>query len=136
VSATKPPLSVLPGTFAVSRLPADSPVPAWALDQAFVSVTRTSDELSIVCAEEQVPMDITAERGWRALKVEGPLDFGLTGILAGLAAPLAAAGISIFAISTYDTDYLLVREERLEEAIDVLAGAGYRFRAYSNIQKY
>lgn len=84
-------------------------------------MTRTPTETSIVC--EAPPVE--GEPGWRALMVEGPLDFSLTGILAGIAAPLAAAGISIFAISTFDTDYVLVKEARIDEATTVLRAAGY-----------
>jgi len=114
-------LSLLPETLAVARLPAGSPLPGW-IDWAdpFVTVSRTSDEMSVVCLEARVPAETQAERGWRGFKVEGPLDFALTGILARLAAPLAEAGISIFAISTYDTDYLLVRTGDLDAAIAVL----------------
>lgn len=125
-------LNVLPDAFAVCRLAPITPgapltLPEWARLEAgpFVSVTCTADECSIVCAESAVPETIIAERGWRCLRVHGPLDFSLTGILAGLAGALAAAGISIFAISTYDTDYLLVRRERLEDAIRALQAEGH-----------
>jgi uncharacterized protein len=118
-------LSVLPGTFAICWLAPDAPVPAWARGD-FVSVTRTRDELSIVCAQANVPDGIVGERDWRALRVEGKLDFALTGILASLAAPLAAVGISIFAISTFDTDYVLVKARDLEQAMRVLQEAGSR----------
>ncbi len=115
-------LSSLPGVLAVCRLNPGDPLPAWLdLSRDFVSVTRTGEELSIVCAASVVPADVTAERDWRAIMVEGPLDFALTGIMARLTAPLAAAGISIFALSTYDTDYLLVRENMFSRALEVLA---------------
>jgi hypothetical protein len=91
----------------------------------FVSITHTADELSIVCAEEHVPSGVKADREWRALKVEGPLDLALTGILASLANPLAEAQINIFAISTFDTDYLLVKEYNVARACDVLRQAGH-----------
>lgn len=114
-------LTAMEGVLAVARLEAGQGVPAW-LDWAdpLVSVTRTADELSIVCAESRVPEDVKAERGWRAFKVEGPLDFALTGILARLTAALAAANIPVFAVSTYDTDYLLVRAGDAERAADAL----------------
>lgn len=121
-------LRVLPGRFAVCRLPAVASIPAWALAGAFVSLTRTADELSIVCAEESVPREVAAERGWRALRVVGTLDFALTGVLAALAVPLAEAGVSIFALSTYDTDYLLVREGDLPRAVAALKHAGHSVR--------
>ena len=91
----------------------------------FVSITRREDELSIVCADERVPAGVRAERGWRALEVEGPLDFGMVGILHALTGPLARAGISVFAVATFDTDVLLVREETLSRAVDALREAGY-----------
>ncbi len=117
-------LLVLPENFAVCRLPADVPLPNWARGE-FVSITRTHDELSIVCAQENLPDTIQCERDWRALRVVGQLDFGLTGILASLAAPLAEAGISIFAISTFDTDYILVKQISLDHAMQVLMRAGH-----------
>jgi hypothetical protein len=116
-------LRVLSGTLAICRLGSDETVPPWA-SGAFVAITRTPDELSVVCDQAGVPGDVRAERGWRALQVEGPLDFGLTGVLAGLTAPLAAAGVPVFAISTFDTDYLLVREQDLASATSALRQSG------------
>ena len=118
-------LSVLSDTFAICRLAASAPIPAWARGD-FLSITRTRDELSIVCAQSNVPAGIRCEHDWRALQVVGQLDFALTGILASLAAPLADAGISIFALSTFDTDYVLVKARDLEKAMRVLQGAGHR----------
>ena len=118
-------LTLLPATFAVCRLPTDSPVPAWA-SGSFVSITRTADELSVVCEESQAPADAQAERRWRMLRVNGTLDFALIGILAALTAPLADAGISVFAISTFDTDYLLVKQNKLQQAIAALVAAGHQ----------
>ena len=114
-------LRVLPGRYAICRLAADGAVPV-----SFFSATRTPDELSIVCLEAQAPEGAKAENGWRALQVIGPLEFSLTGILAAIAAPLAAAGISIFAISTFDTDYVLVKEENLTKSVEALTAAGHR----------
>lgn len=119
-------LSVLGGTLAICRLSPDTSLPDWLPEDGFLSVTRTADELSIVCLEDAVPELVTASRGWRALRVEGPLDFSLTGVMASLAAPLAEAEISLFAIATYDTDYVLVSEENLLRALDVLRAAGHR----------
>ena len=118
-------LSTVPGVFAVCRLDSASPVPNWAMSDGFHAIVRTAEKLSIVCAEQAVPAGVTSERGWRGLKVAGPLDFALTGVLASLTGPLAEAGVSIFAISTYDTDYLLIREEQLNTAIDALRRAGF-----------
>lgn len=117
-------LSILPDTFAICRLSPGEDVPEWAMIGEFVSITHSSDELSIVCAEENVPSDARADREWRALKIEGPLDLALTGVLASLANPLAQAQINLFAISTFDTDYLLVKGYNLERACDVLRQAG------------
>lgn len=119
------PLILLPDDLAVCRLPPDTPLPAWVAGSGFVSITRTVDELSIVVARGCVPAGVTMVAGWRALKVRGPLDFGLTGILAALATPLADAGISLFAIATYDTDYVLVRQDVLDRAVMVLTAAGH-----------
>jgi hypothetical protein len=111
---------------------AGEPIPAWALLGSFFSVTRTAEELSIVCPEQRVPASTQAERGWRGLKVAGPLDFALTGILAGLASALSEAGISLFAVSTFDTDYVLVRTADLERAIAALEAGGYRVKLQSS----
>jgi len=119
-------LSVLPGTFMICRLEPEAVIPSWASVGRFVSITRTEDELSIVCADANVSGSIKSDRGWRCFKVEGPLDLSLTGVLAALTRPLAEARINIFAISTYDTDYLLVKEEKLAQAKEVLTQSGYR----------
>jgi hypothetical protein len=103
-------------------------MPDWALTGGFLSVTRTPDELSIVCPQANVPPQIQCDRDWRCLKVEGPLDLSLIGIFASLTVPLARAGIGIFAVSTYDTDYVLVKEQRLEEVVLVLSQEGHHVR--------
>jgi hypothetical protein len=118
-------LMILTEPLAICRLSVDEAVPEWAMLGEFVSITHTSDELSIVCAEENIPSDVKADRGWRALKVEGPLDLALTGVLASLANPLAEAQINLFAISTFDTDYLLVKGYNLARACEVLRQAGH-----------
>jgi hypothetical protein len=120
-------LSILPETLAIARLPASVPEPAWGDTGLFRSVTRTHDELSIVCEDGAVPEGVQAARGWRAIRVAGTLEFTATGILSSLTAPLAEARISIFALSTHDTDYVLVRDEALGRAVDVLTAAGHRF---------
>ncbi len=123
-------LMVLDDRLAVCRLSSAEDVPEWVWrEKGLVSVTYTADELSIVCASAVVPEGVRCEGGWRAMKVEGPLDFALTGILAALAGPLAEAGIAIFAISTYDTDYILVKEEKLKEATEVLRQQGHVFES-------
>jgi hypothetical protein len=119
-------LSVLPETLAILHLSADATLPPWATQGAFFSVTRTSDELSIVCSAPQIPHGVAAETGWRALKVAGPFALSAIGVLAALATPLAKASISLFVISTFDTDYLLVSEKQLHAAIAALRDAGHR----------
>ena len=125
-------LTVLPETFAVCRFDKHEAIPNWVTQQSFVSITRTEDELSIVCPQTEVPPDVpemredtnktrpVVEKNWRCFKVAGPLDFALTGIMASLVGPLAHAGITVFAISTYETDYLMVRATSLDHAIRVL----------------
>jgi enamine deaminase RidA (YjgF/YER057c/UK114 family) len=124
---------VLEGTLAVCSLPASERIPSWALElhEGFVSITRTPDELSVVCPEDAVPPDTRVQEGFRALMVPGPIPFEQTGVLASLATPLAAAGISIFAIATYDTDYVLVRERDLDRALEALRAPPERQRISS-----
>jgi hypothetical protein len=109
---------------AICRLPPDAELPGWAAGE-FVSISRSRDELSVTCAEDEVPADVHADRGWRCLKVEGPLDLTLTGIAAALTKPLAEARVSVSVIATYDTDYLLVKNEKLAEATAALEAAGH-----------
>jgi len=115
-------VSVLQGTLAICRLEPSERIPSWALElhEGFVNITRTPDELSIVCAQEAVPPDTQVEEDWRALVIPGPIPFEATGVLSALATPLADAGIPIFAISTYDTDYVLVRQCNLERALEAV----------------
>ncbi|MBC8142484.1 MAG: ACT domain-containing protein [Armatimonadetes bacterium] len=117
-------LSLFPESFAICQLPAESAPPAWAWHGTFCSVTRTPTEVSIVCAEADVPGDVRCERGWRVLAVKGTIPFGATGILSALAEPLAGAGVSIFTLSTFDTDYLLVTDDCLPNAVAALRMAG------------
>jgi len=121
-------LSLLPERFAISRLSADSPIPAWATQGSFFSVTRTGDELSIVTELSRVPANVRSQSGWRVLKVHGPFALSEIGVLSALAAPLADAKISLFAISTFDTDYLLVASETLSAAMAALERAGHTIR--------
>jgi hypothetical protein len=102
-------LKEVKGRFAICKLAPDDSVPTWATSDGFFSITRTGDELSIVCAESHVPGDVRCERDWQCLRVVGSMAFTEIGVLASLIAPLAAARISVFAISTFDTDYLLVK---------------------------
>jgi hypothetical protein len=121
--------SVVPGDFAVARLPPAAPVPDWAQPGRFWSATRTAEELSIVCAESSVPPEVRAERGWALLQLRGPFPFEQVGVLDSFLRPLAAAGVSVFAIATFDTDYVLVKSGRLPDALSALAAAGHEYRA-------
>jgi len=118
-------LILLSGSYSVCRLASGLPVPAWAEKGDLVSITRTAEELSIVCPQDQVPGGVRCERDFRALKIRGPLDFSLVGVLAGLAGPLAEAGLSLFAVSTYDTDFILVKQDDLGRAAEVLIREGH-----------
>ena len=127
-------LSLLPDVWAICRFPPDAAIPAWALTGEFVSITRTADELSIVCAQAHVPSDVQCDPDWRCFKIEGPLDLSLVGILAALTAPLAQAGIGVFAVSTYDTDYLMIKAGNVDKAVAALSQAGYRFKPFGLAQ--
>ncbi len=118
--------SVLEGKYCVARLKPDSPIPAFPACEGLFSITRTSDEVSVVCEETLAPEGSSVERNWRALKVQGPLEFSLKGVLASLLVPLAEAGVSVFAVSTYDTDYLLVPQYHLATTLQTLELAGHR----------
>jgi uncharacterized protein len=120
-----------PGDYAVSRLPNSASIPQWADGEGFVSISRTSEELSIVCLSGRVPVilehDWQSETGWACLQLVGPFAFTLTGILLAVLEPLAAAGIGIFAISTFDTDYVMVKHSQLAETVSALSNAGHTF---------
>jgi hypothetical protein len=118
-------LSLLPGRFAISKLAPDAHLPAWAARGSFYSVTRTGDELSIVVEEAHVPGGTQSQSGWRVLRVHGPFVLSEVSVLASLTAPLADARVSVFVVSTFDTDYLLVTEEQLASAIVALDRAGH-----------
>ena len=115
----------LPGPFAIVKLPADAAVPDWALAGVFTSVTRTSDELSIVCPADNLPPNANSGSRWTCFKLKGPFAFSQVGILAAFIDPLAQSGVPIFAISTYDTDYVLIQEEFAGMALGALREAGH-----------
>lgn len=120
-------LSQFSGLFAIVRLPAGAPLPDWALlPHPFVTISRTNAELSIVCPQPAVPADVKAHRGWACLRIEGPFDFSEVGVLSSVAKPLAEAAVSIFAISTYETDYMLVHSDQLPRAIAALGASGHQ----------
>ena len=113
-------LTLLPDTFAICRFDADAAIPTWTTTSGFCSITRTTEELSIVCLQSLVPVGIKCERDWRCFKLTGLIPFTAVGVLASLVQPLAKASISVFAISTFDTDFLLVKAMDLDRAIDAL----------------
>jgi uncharacterized protein len=119
-------LKAVPGAFAVCRFPAATALPHWFHPGGFASVSWSDEELSIVCDESQVPEDVQCERGWNCLKLQGPFAFELTGVLLKVLQPLAAARIGIFAVSTFDTDYVLVKDHAFEHAKQVLVESGLR----------
>jgi len=116
---------LLPSPYAIVRLPPDAPVPAWATHGDFTSITRNADELSIVCPTANLPSDVNSAHRWICLKLEGPFPFSQTGVLLSFIEPLSNNGIPIFAISTYDTDYVLIQEEYAGAAISFLQQAGH-----------
>ena len=118
-------LNALDDLYAIVRLDPDAPFPEWARGGHLWSVTRSDSELSVVCNQDAVPAGTSAERGFVAFEVAGPLDFSLTGVVSSLVAPLAEAEISIFVLSTFETDYLLVRERDHLRAVDALTSAGH-----------
>ena len=118
-------MKLLKETHGVCRLDKNELIPEWAQKSDFFSITRTSDELSIVCSQKDIPSGIKFEGDWKILKIEGPLDFSLVGILASITAILAQKRISIFAISTYDTDYILVKDKDIDNAINAVSNERY-----------
>lgn len=122
-------LDLLPQTFSVARLSPDAEFPEWIDRDSWYSVTKTPDECSVVCESRLVPCGVRQAGPWRAFKVKGPLDFEMTGVLRRLANPLAEVEVSIFALSTYDTDYVLVRDKDAERAVDCLRQTGIVVRS-------
>lgn len=116
---------LLRGTYAVVRLAPKAPIPDWATRGDFTAVTRTADELSIVCSANNIPKEIAPDQFWICVKLEGPFPFTQTGVLLSLIEPLSKNGIPIFAISTYDTDYVLIPQEQTDQAVDLLRKAGH-----------
>lgn len=118
-------LIVEPGEYAVCQLDAGEPLPSWLLTAPFWTVTRAANELSLICCAEVVPFEISHESGWRLLRMAGPFPFDLTGILKSVLAPLVVADVGILAISTFNTDYVLVKHTRLAAAVATLRKAGH-----------
>ena len=122
-------LQLMSEPMAICRLASDDPLPPWAMTAAYWSITRTPDELSVVCPEAVVPPEVAASRGWRALRFEGPLPLDQTGILASVTTPLANAHVSLFALATYETDYVLIPAAQRGAAIAALEAAGHMVSA-------
>lgn len=125
-------IDVVAGEYVIARLDPAEPVPAELFSaggRALVSVTRTADEISVICPREVAPGQGTVERGWRLLSVRGPLEFTLTGIIAAIASELAAAGVALFSLSTYETDHVLVRDRDLARAAQALEASGHEVHA-------
>lgn len=119
----------MPGPYSICRLGPLEPIPDWALAGEFFSITHTPQELSIVCGAEHIPAGVTAELGWACLQIQGPIPFDLAGVLTCCLGPLADTDIGIFAISTFDTDYILVRTDCLESAKQALRQAGHEIQS-------
>jgi hypothetical protein len=125
VSRHKLRFRLLPGAYAVIRLSADAAVPGWATKGDFTSISRTADELSIVCAANNIPGDVDPGPRWACFKLEGPFPFSQTGVLLSFIEPLSNNGVPIFAISTFETDYVLVQEDYIGHALAMLQQAGH-----------
>lgn len=127
-------LTALPGRYAICHFPAAMPIPMWAAGASFYSITRTHDELSIICDQAVLPTEtpdaIAVARDWLLLCVEGPFSFEVTGVLATLSAVLAEAGVVLLAVATYQTDYLLVKAEQADSAVAALTAAGHLVNNY------
>ncbi|MBI2042106.1 MAG: ACT domain-containing protein [Candidatus Nealsonbacteria bacterium] len=113
-------LSTLPEKLGICHFDKKSPIPGWAMDINFCSITRTKDELSVVCPQDKIPGGVLAEKNWRAFKLEGTADLFSVGVIASLSQPLAEAGISLFIVSTYETNYILVEEKNLAKSKEIL----------------
>ena len=118
-------LSLLEDFFGICVFESNASISEWAGTASFCSITRTEKKLTVVCPQNIIPADIEHERDWRCFRIDGSFDLNQIGVISSLAAPLAQAGISIFVVSSYDTDYILVKEEKVEQAIAVLSGDGH-----------
>lgn len=118
-------ISILADNLAICRLDPEDDIPHWALKHRFVCITRTLEELSIVAPAALIPDHLPNDKGWRCVKIEGPLDLTLSGLLVSVIEPLSKAGISVLAIATYDTDYFLVKETQIELAVQIMIDQGH-----------
>jgi len=121
-------LSLLKDKYGICTLPNNAPIPDWALTQSLASITRTEKELTIVCRREILPSQYQSDLNWRCFKIDGSFDLNQIGVISSISSPLADAGISIYVISTYDTDYFLIQEQDLEKTISVLSSSGHAIK--------
>jgi len=126
-------LSLLDEVYGICVFQNNAPIPEWAVTASLCSITRTKKELTIVCPQNIIPVDIEHNRNWRCFRIDGSFEFNQIGVISSLAAPLAQAGISIFVVSSYDTDYILVKEEKVEQVIAVLSDNGHLIARPGNI---
>ena len=118
-------LSLLKDKYGICTLPNTAPIPDWALTQSLASITRTEKELTIVCRLEILPSQYQSDLNWRCFKIDGSFDLNQIGVISSISSPLADAGISIYVISTYDTDYFLIQEHNLKQTISTLSDIGH-----------
>jgi hypothetical protein len=118
-------LSLLKNKYAICSLPKDAPIPEWALAQSLASINRTDKELTIVCKQDIIPSQYQSDLNWRCFKIDGSFDLNQIGVISSISSPLADAGISIYVISTYDTDYFLIKDDNLEKTISTLSASGH-----------
>jgi hypothetical protein len=118
-------LSLLDEEYGICSLPAAASIPDWSLKQSLISITRTDEELTIVCRQDLIPPEFKSDLNWRCFKIDGAFDLNQTGVISSISSPLADAGISIYVISTYSTDYFLVKEKKLDQTISVLSDSGH-----------
>ncbi|MBN1806932.1 MAG: ACT domain-containing protein [Sedimentisphaerales bacterium] len=121
-------LSLLEDKYAICSLPNNTPIPGWALKELLASITRTDKELTIVCKQDIIPSEIQSGPNWRCFKIDGSFDLNQTGVISSISSPLSDAGISIYVISTYDTDYFLVKEDNLDKTIATLSNSGHNIK--------
>ena len=118
-------LTLLKNKYAICSLPKDALIPDWALTQSLISITRTDKELTIVCRQDIISSELQSDLNWRCFRIDGSFDLDQIGVISSISSPLADAGISIYVISTYDTDYFLVKEEKLNQALSVLSNSNH-----------
>jgi hypothetical protein len=118
-------LSLLKDKYTICTLPKDAKIPDWVLTESLASITRTDKELTIVCKQDIIPSELQTDLNWRCFKIDGSFDLNQTGVISSISSPLADAGISIYVISTYDTDYFLVKDDNLQQTISTLSNSGH-----------